>query len=120
MLRQRGIDARVINQGSAGDTTEDMLHRLDSVIQQRPQAVILQPGGNDFRNGGTREQRSANIQQIIARLKAQGIRVLVVNPPSGLPATVVQPDGIHLTEQGHAMLASQLAAKLASGSAQDD
>jgi len=108
MLKQRGIDARVINDGVSGATTEDMMGRLGSVLQQHPQVVIFQPGGNDLTHGGTRETRGANIKQIVGQLRAQGIKVFVVNPPKGFPPDAIQRDGVHLTEQGHVMLAARL------------
>src|SRR4051812_41425024 len=64
LLRAQGFEAYVTNAGSAGDTTSAMLRRIDSAAPDGTALVILQPGGNDLRFFGTRENRQANIAAI--------------------------------------------------------
>src|SRR3712207_434368 len=79
LLRARGINARVINAGIAGDTTGGMLARLDSSVPSGTRLLILQPGGNDARRGvGGNE--GANVAEIRRRMQARGIPVIVLHP----------------------------------------
>ena len=79
LLRARGINARVINAGIAGDTTGGMLARHDSAVPSGTSVLNLQPGGNDARRGvGANEQ--ANIAAIRRRMQVRGIAVIVLHP----------------------------------------
>lgn len=106
MLRARGYDATVVNAGENGETTGEMLGRLDSTVSNGTSVVILQPGGNDRRRGAGYE-RAGNIAAIKRRLAARGIKVIMVENYMfrGLPH---QPDGMHLTPAGYHMLAASL------------
>jgi len=107
ILRAKGLNCRVINAGINGDTTESMLRRLDSVVPNGTNAVILQPGGNDARKGNP--NRTAEIQ---GRLSARGIAVIIV-PNNALKGLPHQADGQHLTPEGYHMLAERLASQVA-------
>lgn len=113
ILRSKGHDVHVINAGVNGNTTGAMLSRLDRAVPTGTSIVILQPGGNDERKG-IEAQRAPNISEIESRLKARGIKVLLVENSMlrGLPH---QPDGEHLTPEGYRMLAQSLAEQVASG-----
>jgi acyl-CoA thioesterase I len=58
LLKAKGIDAQVINAGVPFDTTAGMLKRIDSDVPDGTDIVILQPGANDRRFLGTKEQRA--------------------------------------------------------------
>jgi acyl-CoA thioesterase I len=113
ILKERGVDAAVINAGIPFDTTSGMLRRVDSVVAANTHIVILQPGGNDVRFGSTKEQRAANIAAIAARLRARNIRVIVFDPV--IPADHLQWDGIHYTAEAHGKFAKSLAAQIGDG-----
>lgn len=84
-LRKRGYDVTVTDAGVSGDTTSDGLARLDWSIPDGTDAVILELGGNDALRGIPPEKTRANIDAMIARLKARGIKVLLVGilaPPN--------------------------------------
>jgi acyl-CoA thioesterase-1 len=66
--------------------------------------VILQPGANDRRFLGTREQRAANIAEMERRLRARGIKVVVYDEE--IPLRYYSLDFIHLTREGHALIAT--------------
>jgi acyl-CoA thioesterase-1 len=68
--------------------------------------AILQPGGNDLRFLGSREQRSANIAAMASRLRARNILVIVFDPE--IPPQYYAWDRIHLTTEGHAWIAASL------------
>jgi acyl-CoA thioesterase I len=78
-LRAGGIEARVINAGINGDTTSGMLARLSAVVSAGTALVILQPGGNDARRNIAPEQTAANLDAILSRLHARGIKVMMFN-----------------------------------------
>jgi acyl-CoA thioesterase-1 len=113
LLRKRGIDANVTNGGVNGDVTAGMNSRLDSAVPKGTDIVILQPGANDLRFFGTKENRTANIAAMVARLRARGIRVIVYDPPV-IPADFYQWDHIHFNAAAHAKIAATLAAQIAS------
>jgi acyl-CoA thioesterase-1 len=106
LLRAKGVDANVINAGRAFDTTGGMLGRLDEAVPNGTRIAILQPGGNDLRFLGSREQRSANIAAMASRLRARHIQVIVFDPE--IPSQYYAWDRIHLTTEGHAWIAASL------------
>jgi acyl-CoA thioesterase I len=105
MLRARGYDAQVTNAGVAGDTTDGMLARLDSSVPTGTKLVILQPGTNDGKHGAS-AGASVNVPQIIQKLKARGIKVIIANMRSA--AADVGRDGQHLTAHGQTVVAERL------------
>jgi acyl-CoA thioesterase-1 len=116
MLRAKGYRGRVLNVGISGDTTAGMLARLDSAVPPDTRVVILQPGGNDLRRRGSgAAARDANIQQIVARLSARGIQVVMLDNDMlhAVPNQYRQVDGEHLTPEGYRLLASWLVPKVA-------
>ena len=106
LLRAKQIDAHVTNAGVPFDTTAMMLRRLDREVPDDTKIVILQPGANDRRFLGTREQRAANIAEMERRLRARGIKVVVYDDE--IPLRYYTIDFIHLTREGHAMIAAAL------------
>lgn len=111
LLRQQGLDVRVVNAGRPFDTTSGMLGRLDAVVPAETSLVVLQPGANDLRFFGTRERRTANIETMMARLSERGIKVIVYDPV--FPPDAYQWDGIHINRDGHARIAQDLLPQVA-------
>ena len=105
-LAAAGIDAEVTNAGVPFDTTGMMSDRLERDVPRGTDIVILQPGANDLRFLGTREQRAANIAAMMQRLQARGIKVIVYDEE--IPLRYYTLDFIHLTHDGHAMIAAAL------------
>lgn len=84
-LRARGHDVRVINAGVSGDTSAGGLARLDWVLAEKPHFAIVELGANDGLRGLDPEQTHANLDAIVARLRHEGIPVLLagmVAPPN--------------------------------------
>jgi len=106
LLRARGHAAEVINAGINGDTTAGMLARIDAAVPSGTSIVILQPGGNDRRKGEG-SATAGNVATIEAKLRARGIRVIMLPNEMfrGLPH---QADGQHLTPEGYRRLAAAL------------
>ena len=92
ILRKKGIQD-LTNAGVLGDTTAGMLRRLDSAVPTGTNIVILQPGANDLRFGFSKEQRAADIAEMVKRLRAHDIRVIVFDPK--IPEDLYQWDHIH-------------------------
>lgn len=109
ILRAKGHSVRVINAGINGNTTRQMLARMDSAVPKGTIVVVLQPGGNDRRKG--EGDTSQNIAEIQNRLSARGVRVVMMENGMfrGLPK---QPDGQHMTPEGYRMLAEVIAGQV--------
>jgi len=107
MLQTRGYNVQVANAGKSFDTTTGMLRRLDAAVPKGTSMVIVQPGGNDFRFFGSKEQRAANIVAIADRLRAGNIKVIMFENKI-VPSNLYQWDGIHFTTKGHKWIASYL------------
>src|SRR5262249_51971129 len=106
MLRAKGLYAHVANAGINGDTTGGMLARLGSAVPAGTQIVILQPGGNDRRKG--QSGRESNIGSITSQLAARKIKVIMLDRVLGSMAQHLQPDGRHLTPEGHRIIPALL------------
>jgi acyl-CoA thioesterase I len=113
LLRKKGVDANVTNSGVLLDRTGWMLRRLDADVPEGTDIVILQPGANDLRFFGTKEQRAANIAAMVKRLQERGIRVIVYDPDP-IPPDAYQWDRIHFNAEAHAKIAARLAVQIMS------
>lgn len=109
MLRVRHYDGRVSNAGVNGDTTWGMLNRLETAVPAGTRVVIVQPGGNDERHGGA-IWRDANISQIVERLRARQVAVIMLENRliREIRRQGYGSDGQHLTAEGYRLLAAQL------------
>ncbi|MFZ7127194.1 MAG: arylesterase [Desulfobacterales bacterium] len=90
LLKRSGWDCRVINAGVSGDTCRQVLARLDRVVNQSPDLVILEIGINDILMGAMPERIHANVAGIVERLSAHGIPVALAGmdlPLAGDPDT---------------------------------
>jgi acyl-CoA thioesterase-1 len=106
LLQQKGIAAEVVNAGVPFDTTNAMLRRIDRDVPAGTDIAILQPGANDRRFLVGAAQRAANIAEMQRRLKKRGIKVVVYD--EDIPLRYYAFDFIHLTREGHAMIAAAL------------
>jgi acyl-CoA thioesterase-1 len=106
LLKARGHDVQVVNAGVPMETTNGMLGRIDSAVPNGTRLVIIQPGGNDLRFLGSSERRTSNINAMVAKLRARGIRAIVYDPK--FPPEDYQWDFIHLNAQAHAKIARNL------------
>lgn len=71
----------VINEGVSGDTSEGVLKRLDSVLDQSPSLILLGIGGNDVLQRVAPATTKSNINQIIDKIKAKNIPLVLIAEP---------------------------------------
>jgi acyl-CoA thioesterase-1 len=84
-LRREGYPHRVVNAGVSGDTSAGGLRRVDWILRNRPTVVIVALGANDGLRGQSVAALRANLDQIVTRLHAAGVRVLLAGmrvPPN--------------------------------------
>jgi acyl-CoA thioesterase-1 len=114
ILRARGRPMSVSNAGISGDTAAGMLARLSSAVPQGTRIVILQIAGNDARKAMSPVAAQANRAEIRRQLHARGIRTIEADGyvQSAVRSGLRQPDGVHMTAEGHRRVAQQLAASI--------
>jgi acyl-CoA thioesterase-1 len=112
VLRAKGKPMSVSAAGVSGDTTAGMLARLSSAVPAGTKIVVLQIAGNDSFKGMSASGAAANRAEIRRQLHARGIRTVEADAyvMAALRAGLRQPDGIHMTAEGHRRVAEQLAA----------
>jgi acyl-CoA thioesterase-1 len=84
-LKAKGIDVDMINAGVSGDTASGGRDRLDWSVPEGTEAVILELGANDALRGIDPKVTRAALSDILMRLKARKIAVLLcgmVAPPN--------------------------------------
>jgi acyl-CoA thioesterase-1 len=74
-LIQRKVDSagmryRVVNAGVSGETSSGLLRRLDWLLQQKLDVVVIETGANDGLRGVPVATMRANLKQIITRIRA--------------------------------------------------
>jgi acyl-CoA thioesterase I len=76
-LHEAGYDWQVINAGISGETSSGALSRLNWIIAQHPDIVILETGANDGLRGIPIDVIRENINRIVADLKEGNIEVVL-------------------------------------------
>ncbi len=100
-LRERGINATVVDAGVSGDTTAAGLNRLKFVLdaqQSPPELALVELGGNDLLRGIAPSQTLENLTAILAELQKRDIPVLLMGmraPPNLGEAYVAEFDKIY-------------------------
>ncbi len=77
-LQAGGHPYRVINAGVSAETSSGTLSRLEWLLTQKPDIVILETGANDGLRGIDPQVAENNIRQILKILKDQDVVVLLV------------------------------------------
>ena len=84
-LRSIGQNVRVLNGGVSGDTSAGGRARLNWALADKPHFVIIELGANDGLRGLDPGAMQDNLEDIIVRLKAVGIGMLLTGmraPPN--------------------------------------
>jgi acyl-CoA thioesterase-1 len=76
-LKNNGISADIGNAGVSGDTSSGGRDRLDWSVPEGTEAVILELGANDALRGTDPAVTRAALSDILTRLKARGVAVLL-------------------------------------------
>lgn len=80
---------KVINAGVNGDTTANVLARLEGVVQQKPKLVLLSIGGNDVLRRIDSAVTKDNLLSIIHQLHAHDIIVVLIAQPHFSPSALI-------------------------------
>ncbi len=89
-LLQAKLDAarlpfEAVNAGVSGDTTADGTRRLDWVLSRGADLMVVELGANDGLRGGSLEAARKNLAEILTRLRARAIPIVLVGmriPPN--------------------------------------
>ena len=76
-LQSKGIAVDMVNAGVSGDTSSGGRDRLDWSVPEGTQAVIVELGANDALRGVDPKVTRSALTDILTRLKARGIAVLL-------------------------------------------
>jgi acyl-CoA thioesterase-1 len=105
LLRQKGFAVSVKNAGISGNTSQQILDRLDGVLDADTKVVVLEVFTyNDGRHGVSPEETRAHVMEMLSKLKARGIGAILVRGEY-LHALPMQMDGIHFTAEGQGVIA---------------
>lgn len=97
-LDAHGYHYRVVNEGISGNTTKDAVARLDHILALKPAVVVVELGGNDGLRGLPIADSRANLDKIVATLKASGAKVALAGitlPPDYGPDYIKQFDATY-------------------------
>jgi acyl-CoA thioesterase-1 len=84
-LAAAGHPVRLLNAGVSGDTSAGGVRRLNWLMAQHPDVVVVALGSNDGLRGLPLEQTESNLRQIVTRVREAGGRVLLLGnrvPPN--------------------------------------
>jgi acyl-CoA thioesterase-1 len=76
-LKAKGYKVRIVNAGVSGDTAANGLARFDWAMPEKADAAILELGANDALRGIPVAQTKAALSDILDRLKARHMDVLI-------------------------------------------
>jgi acyl-CoA thioesterase I len=110
LLRARGYDVQIINAGINGDDTNGMRARMKEAVPNGTRLVILDT--TDTNDRRRRVNTKTNAAAIVDELKTRGIRTIVVPSLHALSEMQLQGDGIHITADGHGVIATKLSTKV--------
>jgi len=97
-LKAEGRDVTIVNQGVSGDTTAGGLDRVDWLLGDKPDIVLLELGANDALRGLDPALAERNLAAVIEKLKAAGVTVWLAGmmaPRNFGPEYVASFDGLY-------------------------
>jgi acyl-CoA thioesterase-1 len=108
MLAAKGYNVHIANAGVNGNTNADLLARLDQAVPAGTKVVLLGTLGGRYnaRRLGQGDQNT-EFASIMAKLRNRGIKIIPVTA-AGVSRSHLQADGVHLTAEGHAVVAARL------------
>lgn len=103
-LDRNGYSYEVDNKGTSGATSKDAVAELHSILQLRPDIVIVEFGGNDGLRGLPLDQTRRNLDTVLTGLENSHVKILLAGitlPPN------YGPDYIHAFETIYRDLAAR-------------
>jgi len=97
-LKKEGRNVTVINHGVSGDTTAGGLERVDWMLGDKPDIVLVELGANDALRALDPAEAERNLDAIITRLEKAGVTVWLAGmlaPRNFGPEYARQFDGIY-------------------------
>ena len=87
MADSAGVAADIVNAGLSGETSAGLVRRIDWLLREPADVVVIETGANDGLRGLNPDSTRANLRRIVAsvRERAPGARVLLVQmeaPPN--------------------------------------
>lgn len=76
-LSRQGVAAKIVGAGVTGDTIAGGLQRLDRAVPRGVGACVVALGGNDLLTGADPAAMRKNLDEIVRRLKARGVKVIL-------------------------------------------
>ncbi len=102
-----GVKADIVNAGLSGETSAGALRRVDWLLRQKPDVVVIETGANDGLRGLDPDSTAANIRALIERVRTEqpSARLLLVQmeAPTNL--------GAQYTREFHSLFAKVAAAE---------
>jgi acyl-CoA thioesterase-1 len=91
-LRKNGFDVTILDGGVSGDTSAGGKARIDWALADKPDAAVVELGGNDGLRGLPPSEMQANLTFILDRLQQAGVKTLLsgMYPPPNLGADYTQ------------------------------
>lgn len=77
-LQKENMNIEVVNMGVSGETTTGGLARVDFVISQKPDLVLLGLGANDMLRATSPDIAKANLEKMILAFKDKNIPVILL------------------------------------------
>ena len=84
-LVARGLPFRLVNAGVSGSTTAAGLARVDWILDQAPEVVVIELGANDGFRGIPLATIEENLRRIVERVRERGAKALLAGmrlPPN--------------------------------------
>lgn len=84
-FRQYSLPVTVINAGLSGDTTAGGKLRIDWLLAEKPDIVIVELGANDALRGLSPKETKNNLQRILQKIRMSGAKILLAGmyaPPN--------------------------------------
>ncbi len=87
-INTAGLKWKVQNAGVSGDTSAGGVRRIEWLLKQRVDLLILELGGNDGLRGVSPEATKTNLQEIITRTKAKYPEAKILLAGMQMPANM--------------------------------
>ena len=87
-IDRAGLPCRIINGGVSGDTSAGGLRRIDWLLKQPVDLLVLELGGNDGLRGIPPESTSTNLQAIIDKVREKNPKTKILIAGMMMPSNL--------------------------------